>query len=171
MKLKHTGFTVPAVAALAAAAALTSVAIAHGPEHSSKAPAAASASASASAQGAQSPGEIVTPNFARAIPNIPGKSLVAVEVVYPPGGKSPPHRHAKSAFIYGYVVSGAIRSQVEGEPARVYKAGESFYENPGAHHLAGENVSATEPAKLLAVFVVDTGDTELTTPDKSAPAK
>lgn len=120
----------------------------------------------AAAHGSEGPGEVVTPNFSRAIPNIPGKSLIAVEVSYPPGGKSPPHRHASSAFIYGYVVSGLIRGQVDGEPARVYKAGESFFEAPGAHHLVGGNASKTHPAKLLAVFVVDTDDKALTTPDK-----
>jgi len=111
-------------------------------------------------------GEKVVPNFSRPISNLPGKSLIAVEVSYAPGGSSPPHRHANSAFIYGYVVSGSIVSQVEGEPARVYKAGESFYEAPGAHHLAGGNASKTKPAKLLAVFVVDTDDKDLTVPDR-----
>jgi len=115
---------------------------------------------------AHGPHEAVTTNFAHAISNIPGKSLIAVEVSYPPGGASLPHRHAKSAFIYAYVVSGAIESQVEGQPARVYRAGESFYETPGAHHVLGRNVSATEPAKLLAVFVVDSSDKDLTTPDR-----
>jgi quercetin dioxygenase-like cupin family protein len=110
--------------------------------------------------------ETVATNLAHAIPNLPGKSLVAVEVNYPPGGSSPPHRHAKSAFIYAYVVSGTIASQVEGEPAHTYRAGESFFETPGAHHVLGRNVSATEPAKLLAVFVVDAADKELTTPDR-----
>ena len=55
--------------------------------------------------------------------NVPGKSLEAVSVSYPPGGKSEAHHHAPSAFIMAYVISGAIRSQVEGEPARVYHAG------------------------------------------------
>nr|WP_314578106.1 cupin domain-containing protein [uncultured Pseudomonas sp.] len=110
--------------------------------------------------------ENVVPNFSQSIPNIPGKSVVAVEVYYPPGGHSAPHRHADSAFIYAYVVSGSIRSQVEGQPIRVYKAGESFAEEPGAHHLLGANASSTEPAKLLAVFVVDSDDEKLTTPDK-----
>ncbi|MGF6711039.1 quercetin dioxygenase-like cupin family protein [Luteibacter sp. W1I16] len=114
--------------------------------------------------GAHRPGETVTPNFSRAIPNIPGKSLVAVEVAYPPGSASAPHTHAKSAFIYAYVVSGAIESQVDNGPARVYHAGESFYEAPGAEHRMSRNASATAPAKLLAVFVVDSGDTPLTTP-------
>jgi quercetin dioxygenase-like cupin family protein len=109
---------------------------------------------------------MVTPNFSHVIPNIPGKSLTAFVVTYPPGGASLPHHHAKSAFIYGYVLSGTIESQVEGEPARVLKAGDSFYEAPGAHHLSSRNPSKTEPASLLAVFVVDTNDTEFTTPDK-----
>ncbi len=104
--------------------------------------------------------------FSRAIPNIPGKTLTVVEVTQPPGSKSPAHRHAKSAFIYGYVLSGAIRMQVEGGPVQNLKAGDSFYEEPGAHHVMSENVSATVPAKFLAVFVVDTDDKVLTTPDK-----
>lgn len=59
----------------------------------------------------------------------------------------------------------SIRSHIEGQPPRVYKAGESLFEAPGAHHLAGENASMSEPAKLLAVFVVR-NDKELTTIDK-----
>jgi quercetin dioxygenase-like cupin family protein len=115
---------------------------------------------------AHSPSEAVTTKFEHAIPNFPGKSVIAVEVTYPPGGASVPHHHASSAFIYAYVLSGTIQSQVDGEPARIYRAGESFYEAPGAHHLEGRNMSSTEPAKLLAVFVVDTNDKALTTPDK-----
>ena len=49
---------------------------------------------------------------------------------------------------------------------RVYRAGENFYEEPGSRHPVSRNASATEPAKLLAVFVVDTEDKALTTPDK-----
>ncbi|NIJ33248.1 cupin domain-containing protein [Sphingomonas oligoaromativorans] len=107
----------------------------------------------------------VTPQFAHAIPNIPGKSLKAVVVRYAPGGTSPAHHHASSAFIYAYVLEGEIRSQVNDEPARVYHAGESWYETPGAHHKVSENASKTKPAKLLAVFVVDSADKVLTTPD------
>jgi quercetin dioxygenase-like cupin family protein len=107
--------------------------------------------------------ETVTPNLAQAIPNIPGKSLVAVVVDYPPGAASRPHLHAKSAFIYGYVVSGAIESQVNNGPRRIVRAGESFFEPPGSRHPVSRNASTTEPARLLAVFVVDSNDTPLTT--------
>ena len=108
--------------------------------------------------------QTVTPQFKHDLPNVPGKALIAVTVDYPPGTKSAPHSHAKSGFIYAYFVSGAIRSQVDDEPAKIYRAGESFFEMPGAHHKISENASTTEPARLLAVFVVDPNDT-LTTPD------
>lgn len=110
-------------------------------------------------------GAQVAQAFDQPISNIPGKSLIAVEVTYPPGGKSTPHRHAGSAFIMAYVISGAIRSQVEGEPVHVYHAGQTWYERPGAHHVVSENASETEPARLLAVFVTDTGHDSLTTFD------
>jgi quercetin dioxygenase-like cupin family protein len=111
-------------------------------------------------------GEQVKPVFEHALPNTEGKSMAAVVVSYPPGGKSPAHHHARSAFVYAYVLSGAIRSQVDDEPAKVYRVGEGFYEVPGSHHRISENASNTEPASLLAVFVVDSKDRPLTTPDQ-----
>jgi len=87
-----------------------------------------------------------------------------VVVDYAPGAASPSHLHAKSAFIYAHVLSGAIESQVNDGPTQILHAGESFHELPGARHTVSRNASKTEPAKLLAVFVVDTGDKPLTTP-------
>jgi len=110
--------------------------------------------------------ETVTKNFEAAIPNIQGKSLIAVEVDYAPGATSVPHAHAKSAFIYAYVISGAIESKVNDGETRVYRAGESWSEPPGAIHSISRNASKTEPAKLLAVFVLDSNDDPLTTPTK-----
>jgi len=110
--------------------------------------------------------EQVKPVFEHAIPNIAGKSLIALVVTYPPGGKTPSHHHAKSAFIYAHVLSGAIRSQVDDEPPKVYRVGEGFYEVPGSHHRVSENASDREPASLLAVFVVDSKDNPLVIPDQ-----
>src|SRR4051794_5053309 len=75
--------------------------------------------------------EKVKPVFQHELPNAKGKSMVAVLVSYPPGAKSAAHHHAPSAFIYAYVLSGSIRSQVDDGPAKVYGVGESFYEMPG----------------------------------------
>ncbi|MET4118246.1 quercetin dioxygenase-like cupin family protein [Bradyrhizobium sp. JR1.5] len=44
--------------------------------------------------------QTVTKNFEAAIPNIPGKSLIALEVDYAPNAASAPHTHASAAFIY-----------------------------------------------------------------------
>ena len=72
------------------------------------------------------------------------KRLVSLIVDYPPGASSASHRHARSAFIYAYVLSGEIRSAVDDEPARVYRAGESWFESPGAHHRVSANASDSQ---------------------------
>ncbi|RAI02145.1 cupin domain-containing protein [Acuticoccus sediminis] len=97
------------------------------------------------------------------LPNVPGKSMRGIVVEYAPGGSSPAHTHPDSAFIYATVLEGAIRSAVNGGPVTVYRAGDSWSEFPGDHHSVSENASATEPARLLAVFVLDTDETELAT--------
>ena len=48
----------------------------------------------------------------------------------------------------------------------IYKAGESWSEPPNASHPISRNASKTKPAKLLAVFVVNSDDKALTTPIK-----
>ncbi|MBB3595145.1 quercetin dioxygenase-like cupin family protein [Rhizobium sp. BK529] len=124
----------------------------------------ASVAGTASAHAGQA--ETVTPRFSQSIPNMPGKSLIAVEVDYAPGAASPIHTHAKSAFIYAYVLSGEIQSKVDDGETRIFKAGESWSEAPGAVHSISRNASNSAPAKLLAVFVVDSADKPLTTPLK-----
>ena len=92
------------------------------------------------------------------LPNVPGKSVSAVVVSYAPGGKSGKHHHAGS--VLAYVLTGEIRSENSATgPAKVYKAGESFFEPAGCEHLVSENASATEPAKFLVVFVAPKGAT------------
>jgi quercetin dioxygenase-like cupin family protein len=93
------------------------------------------------------------------------KALVAVEVVFPPGAASPAHTHPKSAFIYAYVLSGEIVSAVGDEQPHVYRAGDSWYEDPGARHTMARNASKDKPARLLAVFVTDKGERKLVLPD------
>jgi quercetin dioxygenase-like cupin family protein len=108
----------------------------------------------------------VTLVYDHVLPNVPGKSIRGVLVEYAPGGSSPAHFHPRSAFIYATVLEGAIRSQVNNGPVTTYRAGENFSEFPGDHHSVSANASTTEPARLLAVFVVNTEETVLTTPDK-----
>src|ERR1700743_688251 len=120
----------------------------------------------ASAQHATDDKSKVSIVYDHVLPTVPGKSIKGVLVEYEPGGSSPAHTHPSSAFIYATVLEGEIRSQVNDGPAKVYRAGESFSENPGDRHGISENASKTKPARLLAVFVVDTGQRELTFPAK-----
>jgi quercetin dioxygenase-like cupin family protein len=106
----------------------------------------------------------VTLVYQHELPNVPGKSIKGVLVEYGPGGCSPGHTHPKSAFIYATVLEGAIRSQVNDGPVTVYETGQSFSELPGDRHGVSANASEIQPAKLLAVFVVGTNETELTIP-------
>ena len=108
----------------------------------------------------------MTQIFDRELPSVPGKSMRAVLVEYGPSAGSPSHRHPPSAFIYATVLEGEIRSKVNDEPERVYKAGESWTEVPGDHHKVSANASSTKSARLLAIFVVDTADKEIVIPDK-----
>jgi quercetin dioxygenase-like cupin family protein len=70
--------------------------------------------------------ETVSVQFQHALPNVPDRNLVAVVVEYPPGAKSSPHRHANSAFIYAHVLSGAVRSQIDDQPARSIARANTF---------------------------------------------
>jgi quercetin dioxygenase-like cupin family protein len=121
---------------------------------------AALALASADAGYAQSGGNhgvAVKPVFSEKMANVPGKTMSVVTVEYQPGGGSAPHRHPASGMVFAYVISGAVRSQLEGGAAKVYRAGESWSEPPNAHHVVSENASTAEPARLLAVVVADDG--------------
>ena len=106
----------------------------------------------------------VTVVYEHELPNVPGKSVKGVLVEYGPGGSSVPHTHPASAFIYATVLEGAIVSKVNDGLETVYRAGESWSEQPGDRHAVSRNASSTERSRLLAVFVLDTGETNLVTP-------
>ena len=114
--------------------------------------------------------EEIKPVFQRDLPNAAGKALTLVEVDFAPGTKADAHRHGQ-AFVYAYVLSGTVRSQLAGEPPRTYRTGQGWFEPPGARHLLTQNVSRKTSARLLVVFVADAGS-PLKTPDipKDNPA-
>ncbi|BDY31996.1 cupin domain-containing protein [Mycolicibacterium mageritense] len=105
----------------------------------------------------QAPAETLTPLIEQALPNVPGKTFTSTIVDFPPGARAVPHRHG-DAFVYAFVLEGDMRSKVDDAPDRIYRQGENWVEQPGAHHVLTENVSQTEPARLLVVFIANTGD-------------
>ncbi|HTR82838.1 MAG TPA: cupin domain-containing protein [Reyranella sp.] len=80
-----------------------------------------------------------------------GKRITSMIVDFPPNAFSPEHHH--EADLYVYVLQGTIHSQLGGQPAMTYTAGQSFFEPEGSVHVFAENASPTEPARILAVFV------------------
>jgi quercetin dioxygenase-like cupin family protein len=93
--------------------------------------------------------------ISQALPGQPERDVTLVEVVYPPGEGSPAHLHANG--VMAFVVSGAIVSQVGNAPEQTYRAGEAWWEPPGAVHRVSRNASATEPATLLAIYIAPRG--------------
>jgi quercetin dioxygenase-like cupin family protein len=105
----------------------------------------------------QPPPETLTLLLQRALPNVRGKTFTSAIVDFPPGARAAPHRHGK-AFVYAYVLEGTVRSKLDDKPTRTYHQGENWVEQPGAHHVLTENTSQTQRARLLVVFVSNTGD-------------
>lgn len=101
--------------------------------------------------------------LARSLPAMKSDELkiTVLEVAYAPGAASPAHSHP--CPVVAYVVSGAIRSQVKGEPKAVYHEGESFFEPANGVHVVSANASKTEPAKFVAYFLCD-HETKLSLP-------
>jgi len=101
--------------------------------------------------------------LSRPLPAMKGDGLriTLVEVTYAPGGASPAHSHP--CPVVAYVVSGAIRSQVQGEPEAIYQTGESFFEPANGVHVISANASRTAPAKFVAYFLCD-HETKLSVP-------
>jgi quercetin dioxygenase-like cupin family protein len=93
--------------------------------------------------------------LSQVLPILDGAHLKAtlVEVNYGPGEASRSHSHP--CAVIGYVVEGAVRSQIQGLPEMIYKAGDSFYEAPNRVHLVSANASLTKPAKLVAYLICD----------------
>ncbi len=93
--------------------------------------------------------------IAQALPRLDGTHLEAtiVEVSYEPGGANTPHRHP--CPVIGYMLEGSMRMQVKGQPERIYKAGDTFFESPTDVHLVSANASQDKPARFLAYFVCD----------------
>ncbi len=113
---------------------------------------------------AHDPSEKVTVLQDELLQNVPGKKAMMIEVDYKPGQASIAHKHDGTAMAY--VLSGQITSQVKGQKAITYKAGEYWYEPAGSEHLVSKNASATQPAKLL-VFMVLSPDEKVLIPLKN----
>ncbi len=120
-----------------------------------------SVAASTFAHKTEDPSEKIKVLQDQMLKNVPGKKAMMIEVDYKPGQSSVAHMHQGTAMAY--VLSGAITSQVKGENAHTYKAGEYWYEPAGSEHLVSKNASTSASAKLL-VFMVLSPDEKVLIP-------
>ncbi len=89
-------------------------------------------------------------------PELAGWQGTILEVTYPPGLEGASHQHPGPTF--GYVVRGKIRWAINGEPAKVLEAGQSFFEPMGSVHSTSANASTTEPAVIAVVILGKPGE-------------
>jgi quercetin dioxygenase-like cupin family protein len=80
------------------------------------------------------------------------------EITLAPAQKTGYHKHP--CPVVGYIVSGTALIQVEGDSAKVVKAGEAFYEPAGMPMAHFDNTSTTEPLKFICYYLLN-GDQEL----------
>ena len=100
-------------------------------------------------------GERITPVLD--FPSRDGGAGQALRVDYEPGGfMSGTHRHPAGAYVY--VIEGGVMFGIDDREPVVLKAGESFYERPGALHSVSRNASQELPASLIAFFVLGEGE-------------
>ena len=90
--------------------------------------------------------------------SIPGREVIQLRVDFDPGASFPRHRHPGEEIIY--VIEGSIEYEVEGAPAKIYKAGEVLTVPAGGIHAA-KNVGSTT-ASELATYIVEKGKPLLT---------
>src|SRR5579863_4983438 len=84
------------------------------------------------------------------------------ELYIEPGKHGMPHKHA--GFVLGYVIEGEFRFQISGQPERILRQGDIFYEPPGVTHLVSESANAAKPARVLAIIIADSETKKLTEP-------
>lgn len=91
-------------------------------------------------------------------PSIPaGAHVMTLLVQFPPGDPgTPPHRHSGPAF--GYMLEGEMRFELEGEPERIIRAGETFWE-PGGDviHYQDANIRMDSWSRFIVTMLCAPG--------------
>src|SRR5262247_2810819 len=112
----------------------------------------------------QTPATKVTTLLKEVVAELPGREIIMVTLDIPPGGGSAAHRHP-GHHIFGYVLEGTYTLKLGDGAETVLSKGQTFYEAPGQLHGVSANASQTEPAKVLAVLVAESGK-PITVPEK-----
>jgi quercetin dioxygenase-like cupin family protein len=107
------------------------------------------------AHAGEPPQPVVTPLSLKDLPDLPGREMLMITVVYPPGTVEHIHRHDGHAFVY--VLEGSIIEGVRGGKEVTLTPGQTFYEGPNDVHTIGRNASSTKPAKFVVILLKKKG--------------
>ena len=103
----------------------------------------------------------ITEIFKRQHPELADKEVLVKRIELQPGASAPPHVHP--GMVTGYVETGVLEFQIKGEPLLKLKAGDTFFEPPGSHHMVARNPDPATKAVVIA-FVVNPKGAPLSTP-------
>jgi quercetin dioxygenase-like cupin family protein len=106
-----------------------------------------------SAAQAQAAGQRTTDVVMQAMPDL-GREMRIRLTERDPGNGSAPHRHP-GHHTFGYVLEGTYEVKIGDGPLRQLKAGEAFYEPPGALHAVSRNPSPDKMLRYLVIQVTD----------------
>jgi quercetin dioxygenase-like cupin family protein len=110
------------------------------------------------------PATKVTTVMKEALAEFPGREVIGITLDIPPGAASPPHRHP-GHHVFGYVLEGSYKIKVDQGQEIVLTKGQTFHEAPGQLHAVSANASQTEPARVVAFMIVESGK-PITVPEK-----
>ena len=87
--------------------------------------------------------------------DVPGANyeVITAMVELQPGFKA--GRHSHPGTVQAQVLEGEFMIQLDGQPEKIFKAGQSLEVPNGAIH--NEGAVGAKPAKLIAVYVVEKG--------------
>jgi quercetin dioxygenase-like cupin family protein len=103
----------------------------------------------------------ITEIFKRAHPELADKEILVKRIELQPGASAPPHVHP--GMVTGYVERGSLEFQLKDEPLLKLKAGDTFFEPPGSHHMVAKNPDSSNVTVVIA-FVVNPKGAPLSTP-------
>ena len=89
--------------------------------------------------------------------------VTVVEVTLEPGQAGKPHRHPGP--VIGYVLEGEYEWAIDDQPAKTFKAGDTFYEPTGCLHRVSKNPAAKVNTRVLAVVLHPRDARQITIPE------
>jgi quercetin dioxygenase-like cupin family protein len=103
----------------------------------------------------------ITEIFRRDHPELADKEIIVKRIELKPGAAAPPHMHP--GMVTGYVETGTLEFQIKGEALKTLKAGDTFFEPPGSHHIVARNPDPAAKTVVIA-FVINPKGAPVSTP-------